>query len=381
MLDLVERCHANNADKEQLREDTATLLADLTTAGVVHKGDDGTLALTDGLQLDFSLYHSLSLFLVNALEGLDPEHADYALDVVSLTEAILENPRAVLMRQADKARDALHWEMKAEGVPYEERIERLKDVSWPKPQAEWINALFEAYAVQHPWVEGEEVHPKSIVRDMLEQLAGFSSYVREYGLERSEGVLLRAITQTYKTLLQNVPAERQNDRLIEVISTLRALLGRVDSSLVAEWERMGSSEGDQEAAVAPIDISQDTKRFHARIRAELHALVRALSGSDWDEVVGCVRHVEMEHQAPWTPERVAAAMAEFVEEFGPVCFDHRARLAEHTRIRKTGALQWSVQQRLLDPEETGAWSIDCAIDLRGDTNPPGSLLQLLDISE
>jgi len=374
---LIDRSHATAREKASLGEQTLQLLDDLTDAGVVRDQGDA-LAMAPDLQQDFSLHHSLSLFLVGALDALDPASETHALDVVSLTEAILEQPRAVLMRQQDKARTALHWQLKAEGVPFEERQERLQEVGWPKPQAAWIYNLFNSYREHHPWVQGEDIRPKSVVRDMLEELAAFTTYVQDLGLERSEGVLLRYLTDCYKALLQNVPAERHTDPLIEVLATLRAMLARIDASLITEWESMVAGEehtGDQEPP--PIDISLDRKRFHARIRAELHALVRALSKADWDEAVACVHPGD----EPWEPEHFDEALRPFVDEFGPVVFDHRARMGQLTTIRPAGHLQWEVFQRLVDPDDEGAWSIDGVIDLRGDTNPPGPLIALRAIGE
>jgi superfamily II RNA helicase len=378
LLDLIERSHATRKEQESLREQTAALLEDLTGAGVIRETEDGLLALGTGLQRDFSLYHSLSLFLVDALDALETDSETYALDVISLTEAILEQPRAVLQRQADKAREALHWELKAAGVDYEERIEKLKEVSWPKPQAPWIYGLFNTYAGAHPWVRGEDIRPKYVTRWMVEQYAAFSTTITDLRLERSEGVLLRYLSDTYKALLQNVPIERRTDSLVDILAFLRAMLARVDASLVTEWERLVAGEDiTQVDQPTLVDISQDRASFHARIRAELHALVSALSKQDWEDAAGCVRPAE----DSWTPEDFETAVAPFQEEFGPVLFDHQARLGQHTTIRNIGPLQWEVIQRLIDPEDAGGWSIDGLVDLRGDTNPLGPLIRLVQIAE
>ena len=378
LLDLIEQSHTTARQKLALQEDAERLLEDLTQAGVVRAEEDGSLRLAPNLQRNFSLHHSLSLFLVDALDALDPQSENYALDVVSLTEAILEQPRVVLHRQADRVRDALYRELKASGVPYEDRVEPLREVSWPRPQADWIFGLFNTYATAHPWVKGEDIRPKCVVRDMLEQYAGFSTYIQDLGLERSEGVLLRYVTDVYKALFQNVPVERHTDALLDVLAFLRAMLARVDSSLVTEWERLVAGRDlPTEGEPALVDISKDRPRFHARIRAELHALVRALAGEDWDEVRACLRPGD----APWESDDLEQALEPFHEEFGPLLFNHQARLTQHTVIRETGPLQWEVSQRLLDPEDEGAWSIDGTIDLRGDTNPPGPLITLLGIGE
>ncbi len=376
--DLIDRSHETARNKARLHDEVSALLDDLIAAEVVH--DDGeVLSLAPDLQRDFSLHHSLSLFLVGALGSLDPGSETHALDVVSLTEAILEQPRAVLTRQQDKARTELHWQLKNEGVPFEERQAALDEVTWPKPQADWIYKLFNAYREHHPWVRGEDIHPKSIVRDLLEQLASFTTYVQDLGLERSEGVLLRYLTNCYKALLQNVPAERHTDALIEVLATLRAMLARVDASLITEWEALvaGKDAADAEVAPAPVDISLDRKRFHARIRAELHALVRACARGDFEEAAASVRPGD----DPWTADRFDAALAPFVDEFGPPLFDHRARLGHHTTIRPDGHHQWRVSQRLVDPEEEAAWFIEGRIDLREDTNPAGPLVEVTALAE
>ncbi len=374
LLDLIGRSHVPNRQRVDLGEQAVQLLADLVAAGVVHgEADQGPLGLDPGLQRDFSLYHSLSLFLLEALDALEPESEAYALDVVSLTESILEDPRAVLFRQADKARDALHWELKAAGVPYEERIEALKEVSWPQPGADWIEALFATYAERHPWVAGEAIRPKAVLRDMVEQYASFSDYVKDFGLQRSEGVLLRYLTEVYKALMQNVPAERRTEELLEVLAYLRAMLARVDASLVTEWERLvAGRDVPGSEPERPVDISEDKRAFQARIRAELHALVRALSRGDYEEAAACVRPDP--EGATWSAGDFEDALADYLEEYGQVTFDHRARLAHHTTVRRTAPHRWEVTQVLIDDRDHDEWSIDGTIDLRRDTNPDGPLV-------
>src|SRR4051812_40768612 len=54
------------------------------------------------LQDDFSLHQALSLYLIDALPLLDRVSADYPFDVLTLCEAIVEDPDAILRRQVDK---------------------------------------------------------------------------------------------------------------------------------------------------------------------------------------------------------------------------------------------------------------------------------------
>ena len=190
------------------------------------------------LQDEFRLNQPLGLFAVEAVAVLDPEAADYHLQVLSVAESVLEDPMAVLLAQRDKARDELMTKMKDEGVEYTERMARLAEVTWPRPEAEFIEPAFEVFARHHPWVGHLRPSPKSVVRDMVEHTDAFNQYVSRYGLKRSEGLVLRYLTDCYKALAQTVPAAAVNDRLAEVIEWLGALVREVDSSLLDEWERL-----------------------------------------------------------------------------------------------------------------------------------------------
>ena len=190
------------------------------------------------LQDEFRLNQPLGLFVVEAMAVLDPEAPDYHLQTVSVTESVLEDPMAVLLAQRDQARDALMAEMKAEGVEYEERMTRLAEVTWPKPEAEFIEPAFDVFARHHPWVGHLRPSPKSVVRDMLEHVDTFNQFVSRYGLKRSEGLVLRYMTDCYKALVQTVPSSAVTDRLAEVIEQLGTMVREVDSSLLDEWERL-----------------------------------------------------------------------------------------------------------------------------------------------
>ena len=190
------------------------------------------------LQDEFRLNQPLGLFAVEAVSVLDREAPDYHLQALSVTEAVLEDPLAVLLAQRDKARDELMTRMKEEGVEYEERMARLAEVTWPKPEAEFIEPAFDTFARHHPWVGHLRPSPKSVVRDMVEHADTFNQYVSRYGLKRSEGLVLRYLTACYKALVQTVPAAAVDDRLAEVSEWLGELVREVDSSLLDEWERL-----------------------------------------------------------------------------------------------------------------------------------------------
>ena len=190
------------------------------------------------LQDEFRLNQPLGLFALEAISVLDSEAPDYHLQALSVVESVLEDPMAVLLAQRDKAKDELMTRMKDERVEYEERMERLAEVTWPKPEAEFIEPAFATFARHHPWVGHLRPSPKSVVRDMVEHADTFNQYVSRYGLKRSEGLVLRYLTDCYKALVQTVPAAAVNEQLAEATEWLGALVRGVDSSLLDEWERL-----------------------------------------------------------------------------------------------------------------------------------------------
>jgi len=384
LVDLIARSHEHDGSKKHLRRQARELFQGLRRAGVLEvqpseyfRGQE--VIVQEGLQTDFSMMQALSLFLVEALDALDPDSPEFALDVVTLCESILEDPRAVLFKQLDKLKGDLVAEMKAEGLEYEERMARLEGVTYPKPRADFIYQLFDAFEEHHPWVGHENVRPKSILRDMYERYMSFNDYVRELGLERMEGVLMRYLTSGFKVLVQTVPETYRSDEVVDVIAFFRTALARVDASLIQEWERL--MYGEERTTIpeleAPLDISRDKRSFNARVRAELHALVKALSEGDWEEAAASVAQREDD---PWDAARFEAALAPFLEEHERLVFDHSARLTDKTRLVADGKHRWKVSQVLVDPSDDNLWAISGAIDLTEDTAPEGPMIALLDIA-
>ena len=224
--------------------------------------------VTVDLQDSFALHQPLSLFAVEALGVLDSAEDGYPLDVLSVIESVLENPGPVIAAQVERLRSDLLGELKAQGVPYEERMERLAAVEHPKPLREFLYGAFDVFRRHHPWVEGDNVRPKSIAREMHERAMNFGEYVNHYGLKRSEGLLLRYLSDAYRALVQNVPAERRTPALEELTDWLGALVRGVDSSLLDEWERLtavaGEVEGSEASGAADPPAADDVR--HRRDR-------------------------------------------------------------------------------------------------------------------
>src|SRR6185295_12061019 len=143
---------------------------------------------------------ALSLYLHDTIPLLDPQAPDYALDLITLVESILEDPDIVLRKQLDKLKSQKMAEMKQDGVEYQERLDELEKLEYPKPRREFIYSTFNAFADRHPWVGQENIRPKSIVREMFEQFRSFADYIKDYELQRAEGVLLRHLHSVYKVL-------------------------------------------------------------------------------------------------------------------------------------------------------------------------------------
>lgn len=372
---LIGVCHERDAIKSRLRRQARELFRALLKAEVVQV-DRGRVTVNEELQRDFSLFHTLSLYLVEAIGLLDPESETHALDVVSLVEAVIENPNVVLFAQERKARGDLIGKLKAEGMDYDERMAEVEKVTYPKPNAEFIYDTFNTFAEHHPWV-GENIRPKGVLRDMYEQYMSFPEFIREYGLSRSEGVLLRYLSECYKTLVQTVPRSARSEELIDIIAFLRTTLERIDSSLVQEWEDMvdgEAAEDEPQGPPPPADISRDTRTFQARIRHEMHSLVRALAGQDYEEAEACV-HVQSDLSA----QDMEHAMAPFFEEYDRLVFDHRARTTQRTQIQRMEPHLWRVRQILVDPEEHNEWYAEGEVDLRDDSAPEGVLVRLAHI--
>jgi hypothetical protein len=343
------------------------------------------------LQDDFSMDQALSLYLFETIPLLDPEAPDYALVLLTLVESILEDPDIILRKQLDRVKDRKMAEMKMEGIEYDQRMEELEKLEHPKPNREFVYDTFNAFALRHPWVGQENIRPKSIAREMFESFRTFSDYIRDYELQRAEGVLLRHLSRVEKVLTQSVPDAAKNDTIREMEVYLGAMIRQIDSSLLDEWEKMRdpnylraeSAEvkppGAEEAA---LDVTRDTKAFTAAIRNRIFTFLRGLVIEDFEgalaaltveakgvgdgEVVAraIVAGPNGEMTEPWTAARLAAAMEAFYADHERICLEPAARNARHTYVVPSeDKKSWRVQQMLIDPAENNDWVAEFSVDL------------------
>jgi superfamily II RNA helicase len=387
LRELIKRSHGSGAIKRRRRRRAVELFRSLRRAGVVElvprgEGRGAVARVRDDLQEDFSLDHTLSLYLVEALEMLDPESETFALDALTLVESILEDPKAVLFRQLDRLKGDLVARLKAEGVPYEERMEQLEHVEHPKPNAEFVYESFAAFAEVHPWVGGEGIRPKSVAREAFERMADFNDYVLHYGLHRSEGVLLRYLSQTYKTALKNVPESYWDETFEDILAFLHGVVRRTDSSLLEEWEVLMAGPVSEPAAVEPsrperpVSVADDPRAFRARVRGELHVLLGALSRRDYEAACNLLHRTD---RHDWTPEAFEQALAPYFEEHAAIDVTPAARMAHLTTIREDEKRVWRCSQKIVDPEGDEDWGIECVIDLGEPRDETGPLIELIRI--
>jgi superfamily II RNA helicase len=392
--DLIARCHEDDGVRLRLVKHAAALVRSLYRAGIIGLAGEGPyrVVVAEDLQWDFSLHQALSLFALSVLAELDSASPTYAVDAVTVVESILEDPDVILRRQVDRAKGKLVAELKAEGVPYEERMERLEEVTHPKPLADFLYGAFNEFRAAHPWAAASDVSPKSIGREMFETFAGFADYIKSYGLERSEGVLLRYLSQLYKTLDQTIPEAAKTDELWDVLGYFRSLVGETDASLLEEWESLRHPEAllaEKTAETQPerkkeaswlTELLANPRVFAARVRAEAQLLVRALAKKDWEEAAERVHQStdpgETANEAPWDAERFETAMAPFFDEFGELLSGAEARLHHLTNLKSTGHRQWEVTQTLLDAKGDHTWAIFAGVDLRDGNAPDGPILRI-----
>ncbi|UGQ56674.1 DUF3516 domain-containing protein [Rhodococcus pyridinivorans] len=343
-----------------------SLYRGLLQAGVVQQLDEpdefGRRArLTVDLQRDFALNQPLSPFALAAIELLDVDSPTYALDVVSVIESTLDDPRQVLMAQQHAARGEAVAQMKADGIEYDERMELLEEITWPKPLVELLEPAFETYRGGHPWVSEFPLSPKSVVRDMIERSMTFSEMVSHYGLARSEGLVLRYLADAYRALRQTVPDAARTEELEDIIEWLGELIRQVDSSLLDEWESLthpGVESDDQQIAFgvdSPRPLSANVRAFKVMVRNAMFKRVELASRRRWDELAALGDGLDAED---W--EDLLELYFDEYDEIGTGP-DARGPLLFTVEM---GPELWRVRQTLHDPQGDHGWALIGEVNLR-----------------
>ena len=326
------------------------------------------------LQDDFSMDQTLSLYLLDTLPSVDPQVDDYPLVLLTLVESILEDPDIILRKQLDKLKSQKMAEMKMAGIEYDERMEELEKLEYPKPNREFVYSTFNAFADKHPWVGQENIRPKSIAREMFENFRSFSDYIRDYELQRAEGVLLRHLNSVFKVLAQTVPDSAKTEPVREMELYLGTMIRQVDSSLLDEWEKMRDPNYQPRASAKELrppgaeeaekDITRDTKAFTASIRNRVFSFLRGLVNEEYEQALTHLSEPNDIDGQAWTPERLTKLLQEYYAEHERICLDPNARNLRHTYVLPSeDKRSWRVQQMLVDPEEHNDWVAEFEVDL------------------
>jgi superfamily II RNA helicase len=377
MQNLIRDCHETPRQKQAHVKRAWQLFRSLLDRRIVEfipKTEDGVyLRVNIELQDDFSMDQELSLYLLETIPLIDPQQPDYALVLLTLVESIVEDPAIILRKQLDRVKDQKMAEMKMEGIEYDQRMEELEKLEHPKPNREFVYSTFNAFADRHPWVGQENIRPKSIAREMFEAFRSFSDYIRDYELQRAEGVLLRHLNSVFKVLSQTVPDSAKNDQVREMELYLSSMIRQVDSSLLDEWEKMrdpnyqrtetkevrppGAEEADK-------DITRDTKAFSAAIRNRIFSFLRGLVIGEFEQAIAGLASPQDPEGQDWTPERLRQSLDDYFSDHENLLLDPNARNVRHTYVIPSEDKKcWRVQQMLVDPEESNDWVAEFEVDL------------------
>ncbi|GAB3303196.1 DEAD/DEAH box helicase [Pseudoclavibacter terrae] len=400
---LVYDNHEKPARQRELALRAIGIFRTLVTAGIVEIGRQGRITLTVDLQANFALNQPLSPFALAAIELLDPDaeaapgdrgseentsgegavgSGHYALDVVSIIESTLDDPRPVLSQQQFKARGEAVAQMKADGIEYEERMERLEEITHPKPLEGLLAQSFELFAQHEPWVRDFELSPKSVVRDMFERAMSFAEYVNFYQLMRSEGLVLRYLSDAYKATRQTVPDEAKTEELLDIIEWLGELVRQVDSSLIDEWASLVDPE--QQAASdepvvppAPPSVVGNRRAFTVLVRNEMFRRVQ-LAALQRDEALA-----ELDPDVDWSK-----ALDDYFDDHDTMGVDAAARSPKLLTIddsegRQSGGLwsgMWHVEQIIDDPAGDHDWRIRADVDLAESHEAGEAVLRVTEVT-
>ena len=374
--DLIERSLQTPEEKLKLEMRADEIFATLIDTGVVVReelpeGDEAapdadalpavSYSLTVDLPEDFALDQPLSPFLLAALELLDPESETYTFDLISMVEATLEDPKQVLRAQERQARDAAMAAMKADSVDYEERLERIQDVTYPKPLEELLDAAFAEYCAKVPWAADYALSPKSVLRDMLESASDFKGYIQKLGIARSEGILLRYLAEAFRSLDRTVPLDKRNEQLEDIISWLGLMVRSIDSSLVDEWAAAGDAAALDVAPPTAADaVVADRRGMTLLVRNALFRRVQ-LAAAQRAEELG-----ELDSAWGMGEPRWRRVLDEFFDEHDELLLDADARSTAYFAIDERDEQSdhvWHVHQIFHDADGDNDFGIMADVDL------------------
>ncbi|MFE9856379.1 DEAD/DEAH box helicase [Streptomyces sp. NPDC005780] len=358
----------------------------LLDGGVVERLDkpdaEGRIVrLTVDLQQDFALNQPLSTFALAAFELLDADSPSYALDMVSVVESTLDDPRQILAAQQNKARGEAIGQMKADGIEYEERMELLQDVTYPKPLSELLWHAYDVYRQSHPWVSDHPVSPKSVIRDMYERAMTFTEFTSNYELARTEGIVLRYLASAYKALEHTIPDDIKSEDLEDLIAWLGEMVRQVDSSLLDEWEQLANPEVEtaeqaQERADEVKPVTANARAFRVLVR---NAMFRRVELAALDRVRDLG---ELDGDAGWDEDAWGEAMDAYWDEYEELGTGPDARGPKLLKIDEDAEHGlWRVRQTFADPNGDHDWGISAEVDLAASDEEGRAIVRVTSVGQ
>ena len=381
---LIMTSHQTRTQKLVLVKQAVEIFRGLRDADIIEILDEPDhlgrrIALVEDLQLDFTMNQPLAPFAIAMIDSLDEEADTVTLDTVSIIEAILEDPMQILLGQQNAAKGELLAELKADGVEYTERMAQLDEVTWPKPLAEDLEAALEIYRAKHPWVRAGDLSPKSIVREIYETGQTFSEFVQRYTLARSEGIVLRYLSDAYQAMRRTIPQDLRTEQLEDMIEWLGVLVRGIDSSLLDEWEALTHPEDAPDGAeeirpTTPRGLSAQTKVLRTMVRSAMWQRVEHFAFERE------ARLAELDGASGWDRKAWAEAMDDYYDTYDHVGIDGAARSPQLLQITEESKV-WRIRQVLDDPDHNRDWGIEAELDLEATDEAGEPVLAITHVGE
>jgi hypothetical protein len=234
------------------------------------------------------------------------------------------------------------------------------------------------------------VSPKSVVREMSERAMTFTEFVSAYQLARSEGTVLRYLSDAYRALRQLVPAAHRTEAFEEVLEWLGETVRQTDSSLLDEWEAL--SDPDAQERLEELEqmaghggtrpsrpITANEKAFRVMVRNAMFRRVDLASRDSFAELARVEAANASLPEPPRQPLMDEAAWDEALAAYwedhdsigtdaaarGPALFAVEAATGPAPGTPESDGVHrlWLVRQTLDDPDGDHDWVLEATVDL------------------
>ncbi len=196
--------------------------------------------------------------------------------------------------------------------------------------------------------------------------------MRHYGIKRSEGLLLRYLSDVYKTMVRTVPDEAKTPEVEELQDWLGAVIRATDSSLLDEWMALFTPEAfDPEAEETPFededrapDVTTDRRAFRTLVRTRVFRWVQFAATGQWEAWAEDLFEVG---DRGWNERKLTEELEPYLSTYAgaeveAIGIDSDARGPSRFVLADEGDT-WVVEQVLADPEGHDEWYLAVSVDL------------------